>query len=43
MISLEAVAKALRVRAKYDPRNSRIEVVTPGIGQALNPETAPAQ
>jgi hypothetical protein len=43
MISLEAVAKALRVHAKYDPRNSRIEVVTPGIGQAPNPETAPAQ
>ena len=32
MISLDAVARALRVRAKYDRRNSRIEVITPGIG-----------
>jgi hypothetical protein len=33
MISLDVVARALRVRAKYDPRNARIEVMTPGIGQ----------
>ncbi|MGA8574709.1 MAG: copper amine oxidase N-terminal domain-containing protein [Candidatus Cybelea sp.] len=33
MISLDAVARALRVHAKYDPRNARIEVITPGIGQ----------
>ncbi len=33
MISLDAVAHALRVHAKYDPRNARIEVVTPGVGQ----------
>lgn len=32
MISLDAVARALHVRAKYDPRNARIEVITPGIG-----------
>ena len=40
MISLEAVARALHVHAKYDPRNARIEVVTPGIGQAPNPQQA---
>jgi hypothetical protein len=38
MISLDAVARALRVHAKYDPRNARIEVTTPGIGQAPNPQ-----
>jgi hypothetical protein len=37
MISLDAVAHALRVRAKYDPRNARIEVITPGVGQVPNP------
>ena len=37
MISLDAVARALHVHAKYDPRNARIEVITPGIGQAPNP------
>ncbi|HZV77293.1 MAG TPA: copper amine oxidase N-terminal domain-containing protein [Candidatus Babeliales bacterium] len=42
MVSLDAVARALRVRAKYDPRAARIEVITPGIGQAPNPQ-APAQ
>ena len=43
MISLDAVARALHVHAKYDPRNARIEVVTPGIGQAPNPQNALAQ
>jgi hypothetical protein len=38
MISLDAVAHALRVRAKYDPRNARIEVITPGVGQVPNPK-----
>jgi len=33
MISLDAVARALNVRARYDARNARIEVVTPGIGE----------
>ncbi len=33
LISLDAVARALNVRASYDPREARIEVVTPGIGQ----------
>jgi len=35
MISLDAVARALNVRARYDSRNARIEVVTPGIGETL--------
>jgi Copper amine oxidase N-terminal domain len=43
MIALDAVARALHVRAKYDPRNARIEVVTPGIGQATNPQAPAAQ
>ncbi len=34
MISLDAVARALNVRARYDARNARIEVVTPGIGES---------
>lgn len=33
MISLEAVARAFKVRTRYDSRNARIEVVTPGIGE----------
>jgi hypothetical protein len=41
MISLDAVARALHVRARYDARNARIEVITPGIGQAPGPQ-APA-
>jgi len=40
MISLDAVARALHVHAKYDPRDARIEVVTPGIGQAPAPQSA---
>ncbi|MGC1379613.1 MAG: copper amine oxidase N-terminal domain-containing protein [Candidatus Baltobacteraceae bacterium] len=35
MISLDAIAQALNVRAKYDSRNARIEVTTPGVGEAL--------
>lgn len=34
MISLDAIARALNVRASYDPREARIDVRTPGIGQA---------
>ena len=34
LVPLDAVARALGVRASYDPRTARIEVVTPGIGQA---------
>jgi len=40
LISLDAVARALNVRARYDPREARIEVITPGIGQAPNPNSA---
>ncbi len=43
MISLDAVARALHVHAKYDARNARIEVMTPGIGQVPNPQAPPAQ
>jgi Copper amine oxidase N-terminal domain len=43
MISLDAIARALHVHAKYDPRNARIEVMTPGIGQVPNPQGPPAQ
>ena len=43
MISLDAVARALHVRAKYDPRDARIEVVTPGIGEARNPQNTSPQ
>jgi hypothetical protein len=33
LVSLDAVARALNVRAHYDPREARIEVITPGIGE----------
>jgi hypothetical protein len=39
LISLDAVARALNVRARYHPREGRIEVITPGIGQAPNPSS----
>jgi hypothetical protein len=41
MISLDAVARALHVRARYDQRNARIEVITPGIGEAPAPQNSP--
>jgi hypothetical protein len=34
LVSLDAVARALNVRARFHPREARIEVITPGIGQA---------
>ncbi|MGA2759762.1 MAG: copper amine oxidase N-terminal domain-containing protein [Candidatus Cybelea sp.] len=40
LISLDAVARALNVRARYNAREARIEVITPGIGQAPNPNSA---
>jgi hypothetical protein len=43
MVSLDAVAHALHVHARYDARNARIEVVTPGIGMAPTAQNAPAQ
>ena len=35
MVELDTVAAAFNVRANYDARSARIEVVTPGVGQAL--------
>jgi len=43
MISLDAIARALRVRARYDSRTSRIEVITPGIGEASSAPNTPAE
>jgi hypothetical protein len=45
MVELDTVAAALNVRANYDARNASIEVVTPGVGQALvsSQGTAPTQ
>lgn len=37
MISLKTVADAFGVRVSYDPRTQRIDVLTPGIGQAATP------
>jgi hypothetical protein len=37
MISLKTVAAAFGVRVSYDPRTQRIDVLTPGIGQATTP------
>ncbi|MBV8373359.1 MAG: copper amine oxidase N-terminal domain-containing protein [Candidatus Eremiobacteraeota bacterium] len=33
MVELKAVASAFNVRATYDPRTARIDVLTPGIAQ----------
>jgi hypothetical protein len=43
LVSLDAVARALHVRAKYDPRAARIEVITPGIGMAPGPQATSPQ
>ncbi len=40
MISLKTVAAAFGVRASYDARTQRIDVLTPGIGQATTPSGA---
>lgn len=37
MISLKTVAAAFGVRVSYNPRTQRIDVLTPGIGQANTP------
>jgi hypothetical protein len=37
LVSIEAIARALHVRATYDPRAARIEVRTPGVGQVQTP------
>jgi hypothetical protein len=41
MISLKVVAQAFNVRASYDPRTARIDVITPGVGQAPAPTNPP--
>ena len=33
MVGLKSVARAFNVRASYDPRTARIDVLTPGIGK----------
>ncbi|MGA8534317.1 MAG: stalk domain-containing protein [Candidatus Tumulicola sp.] len=45
MVELRAVATAFDVRASYDRRTARIDVLTPGIGQAAVPPrtTSPTQ
>jgi hypothetical protein len=45
MIGLQALARAFDVRTQYDRRLGRIDVMTPGIGQAFTPATilAPTQ
>jgi hypothetical protein len=37
MVSLKTIATAFGVRATYDPRTARIDVLTAGIGQAPEP------
>ncbi len=39
MVELKAVASAFNVRATYDSRTARIDVLTAGIGQAAVPKT----
>jgi Copper amine oxidase N-terminal domain len=41
MIGLAAVAQAFNVQATYDPRTARIDVRTPGVGQAPPATTTP--
>jgi Copper amine oxidase N-terminal domain len=37
LVSIDAIARALHVRATYDPRTARIEVRTPGVGEVQTP------
>jgi hypothetical protein len=41
MIGLKSFAHAFGVQAYYDPRTARIDVVTPGLGNASNVEPTP--
>ena len=45
MVDLDAVADVFNVRARYDARTARIDVLTPGVGQAAVPsrEVSPTQ
>jgi hypothetical protein len=36
MVSLQTIARAMGVRAIYDARTARIDVLSPGVGDALN-------
>ena len=42
MVSLNVVSQAFNVRASYDPRTSRINILSPGIGQAAPATSTPA-
>jgi hypothetical protein len=42
MVSLNLVAQAFNVRASYDPRTARIDILSPGIGQAPPASSTPA-
>jgi hypothetical protein len=42
MVSLNVVAQAFNVRATYDPRTARIDILSPGIGQAPPASSTPA-
>jgi hypothetical protein len=41
MVSLNLVAQAFNVRASYDPRTARIDILSPGIGQAPPASSTP--
>jgi hypothetical protein len=42
MVSLNVVAQAFNVRASYDPRTARIDILSPGIGQAPPASSTPS-
>ena len=42
MMGIKALAVALNVHVDYNPRTSRVDVLTPGIGQAINTSNAPS-
>lgn len=42
MIAIKVIAQAFNVRVSYDPRTARIDVVTPGVGQAPSSTATPA-
>jgi len=41
MIALKAIASAFGVEAHYDSRNARIDVITPGLGNATTSQPTP--
>lgn len=42
MVSLNVVAQAFNVRASYDPRTARIDILSPGISQAPPASSTPS-